>query len=101
MRHEHTTPGAQERMEAAIAAIKACEIEDRAEIVAAVCPTIPDDVWDDRAEARATAQIARDFFDTSSETTVKLYAIAAWERMKPASRAGFVAWLQKQVKAEG
>ena len=84
----------QSRLEFAIMAIKACELDDRAELVAAIAPTVPDDVWDGRSEAK----VAEDFFALATEKTVKIYAAAAWKAMGKVARAGFVDWMQTQVK---
>lgn len=83
----------QARLEFAIMAIKACELDDRAELIAAIAPTVPDGVWDGRSEAK----VAEDFFALATEKTVKIYAAAAWKAMGKVARASFVDWMQKQV----
>lgn len=82
------------RLEFAIKAIKACELEDRAELIAAIAPSVPDDVWDGRSESK----VAADFFALATDRTHKIYAAAVWNAMTAQTKAGFVAWMQEQTK---
>lgn len=86
----------EHRLTLAIEAARACEDEDKPEIIAAIAPTIPDSV----PLTHTTAQEAERFFSLADDITVKIYAAAAWKRMDGPSRAGFVAWMQKQATQE-
>jgi len=84
----------QAKIDFAIAAVKACDMQSRAEIIAGVAPTVPDDVALHASGEKAQAEA---FFLLATQTTIKIYAAAAWARMETETREAFVAWLMKQV----
>jgi hypothetical protein len=87
---------AQDRLMIAIEAARACDDDDKQEVIAALAPTMPDTV----PFGRTVAEEAESFFALADVTTVKIYAAAAWRRMDKRTRAGFVAWMQNQTKEE-